>query len=98
VAVALLCLDCASSARANRLPDWRQDVLNITVFGESELSGKYTVEQDGTFTFPLVGRVKAGGTTLREFEQVLKKQLTDGILKNPQVRLRSRPTAASGIW
>jgi len=64
-----------------------QDVLNITVFGESELSGKYTVEQDGTFTFPLVGRVKAGGVTLREFEQVLKQQLTDGFLKNPQVSI-----------
>lgn len=42
-----------------------QDVLTITVFGEAELSGKYTVEQDGTFTFPQIGRVKAGGLTLR---------------------------------
>jgi polysaccharide export outer membrane protein len=64
-----------------------QDVLNITVFGEQELSGKYTVEQDGTFTYPLVGRVKAGGMTIREFEQLLKKQLTDGFLKNPQVSI-----------
>lgn len=64
-----------------------QDVLNITVFGETDLSGKYTVEQDGTFTFPLVGRVKAGGITLREFEQELKKLLTDGFLKNPQVSI-----------
>jgi polysaccharide biosynthesis/export protein len=64
-----------------------QDVLNITVYGEAELSGKYTVEQDGTFTFPLVGRVKAGGVTLREFEQVLKKHLADGFLRNPQVSI-----------
>jgi polysaccharide export outer membrane protein len=64
-----------------------QDVLNITIFGEQELSGKFTVEQDGTFAYPLVGRVKAGGLTLREFEQVLKKQLTDGFLKNPQVSI-----------
>jgi polysaccharide export outer membrane protein len=64
-----------------------QDVLNISVFGESDLSGKYTVEQDGTFTFPLVGRVKAGGITLREFEQLLKSQLADGFLKNPQVSI-----------
>jgi polysaccharide export outer membrane protein len=64
-----------------------QDVLNITVYGETELSGKYTVEQDGTFTFPLVGRVKAGGVTLREFEQVLKKHLADGFLRNPQVSI-----------
>src|SRR5438552_5613667 len=65
-----------------------QDVLNIAVFGESDLSGKYTVEQDGTFTFPLVGRVKAGGVTLREFEAELKKLLVDGrYLKNPQVSI-----------
>jgi polysaccharide export outer membrane protein len=64
-----------------------QDVLNILVFGETDLSGKYTVEADGTFTFPLVGRVKAGGVTLREFEQILKQQLADGFLKNPQVSI-----------
>jgi polysaccharide biosynthesis/export protein len=62
-----------------------QDVLTVTVFGEPDLSGKFTVEQDGTFTFPLVGRVKAGALTLREFEQDLKKQLADGFLKSPQV-------------
>jgi polysaccharide biosynthesis/export protein len=76
--------------RADAQTDYRigaQDVLNVTVFGEADLSGKYTVEQDGTFTFPLVGRVKAGGITLREFEQVLKKQLADGFLKNPQVSI-----------
>src|SRR5262245_47125986 len=64
-----------------------QDVLTITVFGESDLSGKYTVEPDGTFMFPLVGRVTAGGITIREFEQELKKQLADGFLKNPQVAI-----------
>jgi polysaccharide biosynthesis/export protein len=62
-----------------------QDVLTITVFGETDLSGKYTVEQDGTFTFPLIGRVQPGGSTLRAFEQELKKQLADGYLRNPQV-------------
>jgi polysaccharide export outer membrane protein len=62
-----------------------QDVVTITVFGEADLSGKYTVEQDGTFTFPLIGRVQAGGVTLRGLELDLKKKLIDGYLKNPQV-------------
>jgi len=62
-----------------------QDVLTVTVFGEAELSGKYTVEQDGTFTFPQIGRVKGGGMTLRGLEQELKAKLADGYLKNPQV-------------
>ena len=78
------------SGAASAQTDYRigaQDVLTITVFGEADLSGKYTVEQDGTFTFPLVGRVKAGGVTMREFEQLLKTQLADGFLKNPQVSI-----------
>ena len=62
-----------------------QDVLAVIVFGEPELSGKYTVELDGTFTFPPLGRVKAGGSTLRSLEQELKKLLADGYLKYPQV-------------
>ncbi len=62
-----------------------QDVLQITVFDQQDLSGKYTVEADGTFTFPLIGRVKAAGRTLREFEGDLRKLLADGFFKNPQV-------------
>jgi polysaccharide export outer membrane protein len=62
-----------------------QDVVNITVLGEEDLSRKYTIEQDGTFTFPLIGRVTARGLTLRALEQELKNKLASGFLKNPQV-------------
>jgi polysaccharide biosynthesis/export protein len=61
------------------------DVLNIQVFDQENLGGKYTVETDGTFSFPLIGRVTAGGMTLRKFETELKKRLADGYFKNPQV-------------
>jgi polysaccharide export outer membrane protein len=85
--IALVVLGCMAS-RAAAQTDYligSQDVLTITVFGEADLSSKYTVEQDGTINFPLIGRVKAGGLTLRDLEQTLKKQLADGYLKNPQV-------------
>jgi polysaccharide export outer membrane protein len=62
-----------------------QDVLGIQVFDQADLGGKYTVEADGTFSFPLVGRVSAGGLTLRKFETELRRQLADGYFKNPQV-------------
>jgi polysaccharide export outer membrane protein len=62
-----------------------QDVLTITVYGQDELSGKFTVDPDGTLTFPLLGRVKAGGLTLRGLEEDLEKRLADGYLRNPQV-------------
>jgi len=62
-----------------------QDVLLIQVFDQPDLGGKYTVEADGTFTFPLVGRVKAGSLTLRGFERELKAKLADGYFRSPQV-------------
>src|SRR2546425_1391059 len=62
-----------------------QDVLTITVWDQADLSGKFAVEADGTFTFPLIGRVKAGGLTLRELEHAVKQRLADGVFRNPQV-------------
>ena len=61
------------------------DVLTIQVFEQQDLAGKYTVESDGSVTFPLIGRIKAGGLTLRAFEDELKRQLSDGYFKNPSV-------------
>jgi polysaccharide export outer membrane protein len=62
-----------------------QDVLAVTVWNQPNLSGKFVVEADGTFTFPLVGRVKVGGLSLRDVESELRLQLAQGYLKNPQV-------------
>ena len=62
-----------------------QDVLTITVWDQPNLSGKFSVEADGTFNFPLIGRVKSGGLTLRDIEAELKKRLADGYLKNPEL-------------
>ena len=63
-----------------------QDVLTITSYDQADLSGKFTIEADGTFTFPLIGRFKAGGLTLRQVEDGLKKRLKDeGYFRNPQV-------------
>ena len=87
-ALALLVLLTLAVPRASAQNEYvigPQDVIVITVFGEADMSGKYTVEQDGTFTYPQIGRVKAGGQTLRALEADLKKQLSDGFLKNPQV-------------
>ena len=63
-----------------------QDVLTITSYDQADLSGKFTVETDGTFTYPLIGRFKAGGLTLRKVEEGLKAHLIhDGYFKNPQI-------------
>jgi polysaccharide export outer membrane protein len=87
--VACLLLAAAAAPRALAQTNYvlgPQDVLNITVLGEEDLSRKYTIEQDGTFTFPLIGRITARGLTLRALEQELKTRLiSGGFLKNPEV-------------
>ena len=62
-----------------------RDVLTIASYGEPGLTGTFTVESDNTFTYPLIGRVQAGGRTLREVETELEHQLVDGgFYKDPQ--------------
>ena len=80
-----LLVSVATDTQVNNYVVGPQDVLAIVLFDQQDLSGKYTVEADGTFTFPLVGRVKAGGSTLRDIERALRTQLSDGFFKNPQV-------------
>ena len=81
----LLGLGVTGRAQVNNYIVGPQDVLAIVLFDQQDLSGKYTVEADGTFTFPLIGRVTAGGLTLRQVEEALRTKLSDGFFKNPQV-------------
>ncbi len=63
-----------------------QDVLVITSYDQDDLSGRFVVETDGTFTFPMLGRVNAGGMTLRQLEGALRQQLVDrGFFRKPQI-------------
>lgn len=78
----------AQQAPAPPPADYRigpQDVLSINVHEDEALRGRYTVEADGSFSFPLIGRITAGGLTIREFEASLKARLKDGFFVNPQV-------------
>jgi polysaccharide biosynthesis/export protein len=55
-----------------------QDVLSISMLGEADLTRTVAVDADGTFDYPYVGRVKAGGLTLRSIKSVIEKQLVRG--------------------
>src|SRR4030095_15364596 len=65
------------------------DRLAITVFDEPTLTKTVTVDSDGSFDFPLVGRIRAGGLSVRQITADLKKRLgpPDGFLVNPQVNI-----------
>jgi polysaccharide export outer membrane protein len=62
-----------------------EDILAVTVFNETQLSGRYRVENDGHFSYPFLGRIKAGGATVAEVAATLRARLADGYLRNPQV-------------
>jgi polysaccharide export outer membrane protein len=62
-----------------------QDIITITVFDHANLSGKFNIEADGSFTFPLIGRVKAAGLTPRAIESEVSKRLRNGYLQDPQL-------------
>ena len=62
-----------------------RDVLRIRVFNQFDLSGTFTVGLDGSLSFPLVGRVVAGGRTASELEELLRERLAAGYLTDPRV-------------
>jgi polysaccharide export outer membrane protein len=64
-----------------------EDLLTITVFGEPDLTNKYRVDTDGMVTFPLIGRIRAAGFHVPDFQERLRARLAAGYLKNPEVRV-----------
>jgi polysaccharide export outer membrane protein len=62
------------------------DVFDVRVYGEEELSKTFRVASDGTIDFPLLGTVAVVGMNQTEVSYVLKHGLIDrGYIKNPQV-------------
>ena len=51
------------------------DILDITVWKEEELVKQVVVPPDGMIAFPLAGSLKAGGKTVTEISDDLKKRL-----------------------
>ena len=62
-----------------------EDVLDVKVWGHEDLTRTVTVSADGYFSFPLIGRIKAGGETVRNLETKIAKLLDKDYIVNPQV-------------
>ena len=61
------------------------DVLRVSVYDNPDLSQEVTIEADGAFSYPLIGRVQAAGLPVRQLESLLTKRFADGYLVSPQV-------------
>ena len=95
---ALVGLSCASNRpqtsalvhAVELLPEERlgiDDVFEVRVFAEPDLSDTYRVAADGTIDYPFIGRISVLGMRSGDVQELIASKLRAGYLKNPQVSL-----------
>jgi polysaccharide export outer membrane protein len=64
------------------------DLFDVRVYGEKELSATFRVASDGTIDYPLLGSVLVDGLTPTEVVKIIETGLKEGeFLKNPHVSI-----------
>ena len=63
------------------------DKINITVLGAQDISGDYTVSDNGTIGSPLVGEVTAAGLSSAQLAQAIVQKLAPAVMKDPKVSI-----------
>lgn len=82
----------ALCARAqDQQPEYRLrpgDTIRITVFQNADLTLDARVTENGNISYPLIGTVRLGGSTIGAAERTITKALRDGgFIQNPQVTI-----------
>ncbi|HKV42755.1 MAG TPA: polysaccharide biosynthesis/export family protein [Blastocatellia bacterium] len=83
-------IDATDSGSASASQDYRigsEDLLNISVYGAPDLSGKTRVAADGSISLPLLGTVQAAGLTSNQLKGVLEELLHRTYMKDPHVSI-----------
>lgn len=83
----LLCLAFTWPSLAQEYRVGPRDVLDVAIWGQLDLSQRYTVSGDGFIDFPMIGRVKVEELTTTEIAQRLRERLDKDYLVNPQIRV-----------
>jgi polysaccharide biosynthesis/export protein len=64
------------------------DMVRVTVYGSPDLNTDSRVTQDGTLTFPLLGAVPVGGSSVTQAEKKIASMLEEGgFVKQAQVNI-----------
>ncbi len=94
VIIASLCvMGCASTApvidtspvQTSEYKLGAGDKLRLIVFGQTDLSGEFTVATNGKVSFPLILETQVTGLTTKELEHVIAQKLSPKYLVNPRV-------------
>jgi protein involved in polysaccharide export with SLBB domain len=92
----LLAAACATGAPKTALPAGSQvaddttlrtgDAFEVTVYGETDLTGKHRVAEDGSINFPLVGKLMVEGKSAVAVADLIRAALLEQhILRSPNV-------------
>lgn len=74
------------------------DLLDLTVFNVPELILKVRVDSHGVVSLPLIGDMKLAGTTVRDAQLLIARELVDRqMVKKPQVSVFIEEFATQGI-
>jgi polysaccharide biosynthesis/export protein len=63
------------------------DRVRLKVYGETDISGEYEVDNNGFVSIPLAGHIRAGGLTTRQLERAVASALSKGIVRDPRVNV-----------
>ncbi|MFW5926226.1 MAG: polysaccharide biosynthesis/export family protein, partial [Myxococcota bacterium] len=64
------------------------DVFEVRVYGEEDLTASYSVAEDGSIDFPLIGRMEVQGLKPPEVADLLEQKLIEGdYLRSPHVSI-----------
>jgi polysaccharide biosynthesis/export protein len=63
------------------------DRVRLKVYGESDITGEYEVDNNGFVSIPLAGHIRAGGLTTRQLERAIASALSKGIVRDPRVNV-----------
>lgn len=74
------------------------DVVGIAIYKNPDLSGEFQVQNDGAFTMPLLGSVKAEGKTAEELSEELTAILAKDFLVDPQVSVTLKTYQSQWIY
>jgi polysaccharide export outer membrane protein len=62
-----------------------EDVINVHVWDNAQLTGPRIVRPDGKLSMPLIGEVEASGKSPEELGKEIADALRNGYIQNPQV-------------
>ena len=80
-----------SATGAQQPADYRLgsgDHVKVTVFGQDDLTGDYSVDGTGKLSFPLIGQITAQGMTAHDLENAIAGRLRPDYIRNPHVSVQ----------